>query len=606
MNSPLDKDNGGKDLRVGFLTPRLRKSARLSKVIGKKPHLGPSVVERAFIGLKNALRKSKDFILKYHLHYAAVVFVAFLVLLQSAILAVNYYRPNYPVMGLRLLDQNVTSTNGGQLRKMVNDAIMTAEHNPVQLKCLSVSAPVTARQLGARYSQEGVVSDIYLTGRSGNLWNQIVGQDSALLGLNSYRLGFPYVNDSLTKTFLMLLNDTCKTSPVNAAITTSSDQIGVASERAGKTIDVEKAVEAIKNLGTNFNKPSLALPLQDIPADITASDINQLMPQIQNIAGQSLTVTTGDQTENISKGELVSTISIEKLPDPKNISSRVTSLTFNIVAIDKIIARLETSLNHTNPQTQIVDGNSTVTAGQNGTMIDGPLSRLAFMTVLKKRSQQLLASSSALSPALNKVPFMTLPKAPQPNSFDGQFAAYINKKPAVIFAFDGVPNSTYTPDIVSMLNQYKVKGLFFIVGRNAKLYPDVVKDMSSEGHVIGISGYDYRDNTSLSSDTLISQIADTKKVVQQITNKTPDLFHPPFNIVTDAQVGALQNNHMQVIYNSVDSYDWGLLPTLAIVKQVVDNSKPGSIIMFHALSPRTKEALPLIITALRQKGFEIN
>ncbi|MBJ3773834.1 polysaccharide deacetylase family protein, partial [Klebsiella pneumoniae] len=55
----------------------------------------------------------------------------------------------------------------------------------------------------------------------------------------------------------------------------------------------------------------------------------------------------------------------------------------------------------------------------------------------------------------------------------------------VVLTFDDGPDPEYTPKILDILDRYKIKGSFFIVGENAELNPDIIKRIYQNGHEIG-------------------------------------------------------------------------------------------------------------------------
>lgn len=57
--------------------------------------------------------------------------------------------------------------------------------------------------------------------------------------------------------------------------------------------------------------------------------------------------------------------------------------------------------------------------------------------------------------------------------------------------FDDGPSGTVTESILDTLKKYDVKATFFLVGKNAQSYPDLVKRMYNEGHSLGNHSYSH-------------------------------------------------------------------------------------------------------------------
>ena len=61
---------------------------------------------------------------------------------------------------------------------------------------------------------------------------------------------------------------------------------------------------------------------------------------------------------------------------------------------------------------------------------------------------------------------------------------------------------------------------------------------------------------------------------------------------------------LQVVQWDVDSLDWKNLSAEKIASRVIGKTKSGSIILCHNNGLHTAESLPLIFSALKEKGFE--
>jgi peptidoglycan/xylan/chitin deacetylase (PgdA/CDA1 family) len=55
----------------------------------------------------------------------------------------------------------------------------------------------------------------------------------------------------------------------------------------------------------------------------------------------------------------------------------------------------------------------------------------------------------------------------------------------VALTFNDGPAPEWTPQILKVLNQYKVKATFFMLGNHVAKFPDIAKQVAQEGHEIG-------------------------------------------------------------------------------------------------------------------------
>src|SRR5450755_1016993 len=55
----------------------------------------------------------------------------------------------------------------------------------------------------------------------------------------------------------------------------------------------------------------------------------------------------------------------------------------------------------------------------------------------------------------------------------------------VALTFDDGPDPVYTPKLLDLLREKNVKATFFVVGKRADQYPEIVRRAWAEGHLVG-------------------------------------------------------------------------------------------------------------------------
>src|SRR5690554_5788271 len=58
------------------------------------------------------------------------------------------------------------------------------------------------------------------------------------------------------------------------------------------------------------------------------------------------------------------------------------------------------------------------------------------------------------------------------------------REKVIALTFDDGPHPRYTNEILDLLKEYDVKATFFVLGKLAEAYPDIIKRQSEEGHEI--------------------------------------------------------------------------------------------------------------------------
>lgn len=188
---------------------------------------------------------------------------------------------------------------------------------------------------------------------------------------------------------------------------------------------------------------------------------------------------------------------------------------------------------------------------------------------------------------------------------------YLNDQPesnSVYLTFDDGPDGQVTPRILDILASYKVKGNFFFLGENVKIYPEVVKRTFDGGHFIGNHSYSHPDLTTLSPERIKDELEKTEEVISSITGKRTTAMRPPYGASNETVIKVIKESNSVSILWSIDTLDWSKREVSSILKNVTDNLRPGDIILMHSNGDKgvTADALPFIIEAIKAKGYKIS
>lgn len=96
----------------------------------------------------------------------------------------------------------------------------------------------------------------------------------------------------------------------------------------------------------------------------------------------------------------------------------------------------------------------------------------------------------------------------------------------VALTFDDGPDPRFTPKILQILRKQKVKATFFVVGTNAKRYPQLVKQEARDGHLIANHGWDHPEFELLSSKQMQQELDKTAFLIKKLVGYRPKFFQP--------------------------------------------------------------------------------
>lgn len=180
-------------------------------------------------------------------------------------------------------------------------------------------------------------------------------------------------------------------------------------------------------------------------------------------------------------------------------------------------------------------------------------------------------------------------------------------KKVVALTFDDGPSATFTPQVLDILREHQAGATFFVVGKRAEKYPELIRRMAREGHEIGNHTFNHP-MSPVKPARLAEELDKTDEVIYRLTHRHTQYFRPPGGKCTIATVEpALDKGYKVILWTArEDPKDWADPGVKRIVDRVVNNARNGSIIILHDCGgdrTQTVEALPKIMQALKEKGY---
>jgi peptidoglycan-N-acetylglucosamine deacetylase len=169
--------------------------------------------------------------------------------------------------------------------------------------------------------------------------------------------------------------------------------------------------------------------------------------------------------------------------------------------------------------------------------------------------------------------------------------------------FDDGPHRTVTRRILDILNEHKVVSTYFPVGNVAQRYPEIIRDFVASGHEIGNHSFTHNDMRPMKIETLRYEVAETNKVLRSLGGSST-LFRPPYGRYSQDLLQVVKEENSQAVLWNVDTRDWKVRDPDKIVEHVTTAAGSGSVLLLHSTYPTTADALPRVISTLREKNCE--
>ena len=177
----------------------------------------------------------------------------------------------------------------------------------------------------------------------------------------------------------------------------------------------------------------------------------------------------------------------------------------------------------------------------------------------------------------------------------------IEDERGVYLTFDDGPTPGITEWILATLKRYDAKATFFVLGKNAEMYPDLYDKILEDGHRVGNHTYSHQKGALMSLERYLEDIAFAADIVHS------NLFRPPYARVTPSQLRSVAKQYKIVMW-SIVSRDYNRKITGEMcLNGVLPYIKAGSIILFHDSEKsfaNMSYALPKTLEHIKKLGLK--
>jgi peptidoglycan/xylan/chitin deacetylase (PgdA/CDA1 family) len=181
----------------------------------------------------------------------------------------------------------------------------------------------------------------------------------------------------------------------------------------------------------------------------------------------------------------------------------------------------------------------------------------------------------------------------------------------IALTFDDGPNPDATPAILDALGARGIKASFFILGRHAERWPDLVRRVADEGHTVCNHGYHHRKLHLKSPSYVRGDLELGTRVIVDACGVRPAFFRAPHGFRSPWVTAIASRLGQRTVGWSRGVWDSSRPGVEVIAERTVRAAKAGAILLLHdgdgydALGDRTQtaRAVPLIIDRIRDMGL---
>jgi peptidoglycan-N-acetylglucosamine deacetylase len=178
------------------------------------------------------------------------------------------------------------------------------------------------------------------------------------------------------------------------------------------------------------------------------------------------------------------------------------------------------------------------------------------------------------------------------------------KLPYVAITFDDGPHGEISLKLLDLLKTLKLPSTFFVVGKQARKYPEIIERIALDGHELANHTYNHFRLPTIPLSEVPSELNRTRDLLQSIVGAPTRLFRPPGGEYNDAIQKIVEREGYTSILWTDDPADYKKERTSEQIERfILRDITPGGIILLHDGLPATMACLPSVVAKIRAKGL---
>ena len=157
----------------------------------------------------------------------------------------------------------------------------------------------------------------------------------------------------------------------------------------------------------------------------------------------------------------------------------------------------------------------------------------------------------------------------------------------IALTFDDGPNPAVTPRLLELFDRYSVRATFFLIGKFARACPELVKEISARGHLIGNHSDTHANLFFQSPAGIRGELARCQDAIAAATRAEPPRWmRPPYGNRSPLLRGEIKRAGMRgVVMWSKICWDWKPQPPERLIERLSRVARPnqphGDIVVMH-------------------------
>jgi len=175
----------------------------------------------------------------------------------------------------------------------------------------------------------------------------------------------------------------------------------------------------------------------------------------------------------------------------------------------------------------------------------------------------------------------------------------------IALTFDDGPYPVYTPMLLDVLHDLKVPATFFLIGQDAKQWPELTRRIEGFGNEIGDHTYSHPNLDRENAAQVRNEILQGRDVLWALTHDPAvrKFMRPPHGRYTERTLQIAQSLDYDVVLWTDDSGDWRTVTVPQLQRHLLKYATAPEIVLMHSGKLATIEALPYVVEHFKAAGY---
>ena len=153
----------------------------------------------------------------------------------------------------------------------------------------------------------------------------------------------------------------------------------------------------------------------------------------------------------------------------------------------------------------------------------------------------------------------------------------------IALTFDDGPDPRTTPYFLDLLASHEVRATFFLLGAQARAWPDVVQAIAEGGHEIGVHGWTHRAVPGVGAAELAADLVRTRDLLEDLGDgAVVQWYRPPYGVATLSSNRAAHAAGLRSVLWTAWGRDWSARATPENIVGCVERTlRPGGTVLLH-------------------------